>query len=140
MSDIQTNTVQRPSKGAAGSPVELSEAMIKALREKASEKVRAELQKAAEDQLFKKLLVEERQKFDPNEEMVEIAINLPKFLDSIKVDNTTIYWHGVTYHLPMRKFLSVRDTIQWAWRQERSTSGENVETEYRKQQRTRLGR
>jgi hypothetical protein len=80
---------------------------------KAKAHVEEQRKKKAIDDLFARAVREEEAGYDPNEEMVTFVPELPEFSPCITIDGMHSYFHGLTYKVPMRVYLTLRD-IQFA--------------------------
>ena len=74
----------------------------------------------------------------PEEEMQQVAINLPRFALFVMLDGTQ-YFHNKTYSLPRRQADCVRDIISCAWRHEDTAFGNHDPNAYRRELNSRVG-
>jgi hypothetical protein len=87
--------------------ITLSESEIAKLRSKAQAKVQLELKREVEDKLYAEMVVEERAKFELQEELVSVYIDVPavNIIDPLSMEtgvsiNGKRYIHGQTYEVP----------------------------------------
>lgn len=124
--------------------IKLSEAEISALRTKAQKKVQAELKRDAEDRLYEEMLVEERAKFELQEELVEVTINVPavNIIDPLSMEtgitlNGKRYFHGRTYEVPRSLAGMLMHSMFCANRNEEAIGNPNRDYNVRKRVDTR---
>jgi hypothetical protein len=58
----------------------------------------------------------------PDERLEEITIDLPEYAYMIAIDNVG-YYHGCTYDVPRRKYLSLIDQMARTWEHDREVHG-----------------
>jgi hypothetical protein len=96
-------------------------------REDIKERARAHVRKKAiereTDLLFnKEVRLAETEFAAPDEQLEEIVIDLPDFAYMITIDGVG-YYHGCTYDVPRRKYLSMVDQMARTWEHEREIHG-----------------
>lgn len=103
-------------------PASLDDVTKDALRERARKAVAEEQQQKTADALYLQYLDEERKALDPVYEMKYIQLDMAGHSDRIMLDGT-IFFHGITYEVPMPVYLSLREVVQNGWKHEREISG-----------------
>lgn len=96
-------------------------------REEIKERARAHVKKKQverlTDQLFNEAVrVAEVEMALPDEELCEVTIDLPEYAYMIAMDNVG-YYHGCTYEVPRRKYLSLVDQMGRSWEHDREIHG-----------------
>ena len=101
-----------------------------AIQERAAAKVREDEKKVAEKLYLEQCIRDEKVKANPDEEIVEVMIDVPGFADRITVDGV-VFLHGSTYKVSVAKQRSLAEQMSNAWRHEEMTGGANRQ-EYHK--------
>lgn len=112
------------------SPV-LTSAELERIRQEARKKIEKDIHKAAvakamaeaEEQARIEAGLMPAQGPDPTEEMMDIKINVPKYVPFIRIDRTK-FFHGYSYSVKKSQYLYIMDQMQHCWRQELQTKGE----------------
>ncbi len=94
----------------------LSEIEKEEIRAKARAHVDEQRKKKAVDAFYDQYVKAEENKFDPNEQMVELTIELGDYAPCIAINGAMQYYHGVTYRVPRSVALSLND-IMWQTQQ-----------------------
>lgn len=68
------------------------------------------------DALFEQAVSEENARFDPNEELLDIVIELGDYAPCITINGRMSYYHGLTYRVPRSLAMSLND-IMWQTQQ-----------------------
>ena len=100
---------------------------IEKYRKEAEHSVAVRLRAEAAKVLIEKLEREALSRGDPNEEMVEILIDVPGFADRITIDGV-MYMHNTIATVPEKRAGAMRDIMDKAWRHEREYREPNRET------------
>ncbi|HEX8838208.1 MAG TPA: hypothetical protein VF748_14800 [Candidatus Acidoferrum sp.] len=96
---------------------EKQEAMLKA-----REHVRAERKKKAIDEAFRKAVVEEEREYEPQQAIVDVLIELPKYAAFIRLDQY-LYYHGLVYPVSRSKADTILDLMARAWEHQSEIEG-----------------
>lgn len=115
----------------------LNDEDIKALKEKAAKEVREDYKDVQRSQMYKRLLMEERGRYDPEETLQECVIDLPGHSNRIVI-NGAEYFHGGKYTVSLSLYRSFLDIMARAWEHEESVGNAN-RREYQKPRNTILG-
>lgn len=104
---------------------------LEKIRKDAREKVEKDIRKAAMAKAMAE--AEEQARIEaglmpaqgpaPTEEIMNVRINVPKYVPFIRIDRTK-FFHGRTYPVPKSQYLYIMDQMQHCWRQELQTKGE----------------
>lgn len=100
----------------------LSVEEIAAIRAKAREHVNKTKKESTEDALLHAYIKEEERQFKPEEELVDIVLDLPEHAPFIRLDNR-VWFHGVTYEVEMSVYQTMRDIQARMWDHEKQTEG-----------------
>lgn len=98
----------------------LTEEEKKNLLAKAKAQVFAKKKKEAEDEFLDAAVEEELRRDRPDEQFVDIMLDLPIFAAMIRLDNV-LYFHGVNYSVPLSVAQTMLEIQDRAWRQENET-------------------
>lgn len=106
----------------------LSESEIEAIKAQARKNVMAEKKAAAEEAILEheeEMLrrAEGLVEVDPNEELVEVEVDLGPYVDRIRLDNT-VYMHGGKYKVRKAVADVILETCWRTWRHEAERKGE----------------
>ncbi len=109
------------------------------LRKKAREEIQNDLRKELEAKLYDEMLVEERAKFELQEELVEVTINVPavNIIDPLSMEtgvsiNGKKYFHGRTYEVPRSLAGMIMHSTYCANRNEEAIGNPNRDYNVRK--------
>jgi hypothetical protein len=91
-------------------------------RTRAREHVRAKRKEKAIDEAFKKAVTEEEREYEPNDQLVDIMIDLPKYAAFVRLDHV-VYYHGLPYEVPMIKAQTILDIMARAWEHQSEIEG-----------------
>jgi hypothetical protein len=121
----------------------LSDEDVEKIRLDVQAQVLEERKKQAKDALRQKLLAEERRTQLPDEDLIELQMNLPGHMDRIVLDqghypNGGVYHHGQTYKVDANKYATLQEIINRAWAHEESTGIPNHRT-YRRPSNMAIG-
>lgn len=105
----------------------LSEADLIAIREEAQAHVAADFKKEERKKVFERMVVEERMKYAPEEELISTLIDLPGHAKAIVI-NGREYVHGATYDVPISLHRSMAEIMYRAWQHEDVVGGVNRDT------------
>lgn len=111
---------ERPPQGETPTRVIegiLDEEDMEELREMAKKQVELEFKAVARQQKLKELVALERAKLDPEEEMVDVLIDLPGHAENIMI-NYRKFHHGHTYTVGMSQYRTLIDIQARAWEHE----------------------
>ena len=126
------NTTKRPQQSAPARELRysrmrddslssvLSEEEIEAIREQARLKVRYEMKDKQHAQLLDQFVEEERQGLIPEEELVEIYLELPPFAPYIMLDGKQFH-HDNWYRVKRSVFCVLTEQINRGWAHEEQT-------------------
>jgi hypothetical protein len=114
----------------------ISEERREELRLEAQQKIDAERVKSAEDDYLKKAELELRRAHDPDEEMIEITLDLAEHSDRITIDGV-MYFHGYTYKVPLNTYRTILEIQSRGWDHQAIVDGKNVNS-YRKAHNLRI--
>lgn len=103
---------------------ELTPEEMEALKKEAAEQVLAEMRAARKKAFLKQQVQKYRQAGKPGQEMIPLTIDLPGHADRVSLDGT-VFFHGVTYTVPMDKFRTIIDICARAWEHENEVGGAN---------------
>lgn len=117
-------------------PTLLSSERQEELRLEARKKIDDERVKQAEDDYLKKAELELRRAHDPDEEMVEVTLDLAEHSDRITIDGT-IYFHGYTYKVPLNTYRTIMEIQARGWDHQAIVDGKNV-NQYRRAHNLRI--
>jgi hypothetical protein len=92
------------------------------IQKKAKEHARATKKEAAEKAYLHALIKEEERADKPDEQMVDILLDLPEHAPFIRIDNR-VWFHGVLYEVEMSVFRTMIDMQARMWEQEEQTRG-----------------
>lgn len=95
------------------------------LRELARQNVVEEYKAAERKVVLQRLMDEERGKVDPEEDRLDVTIDLPGHSACIKI-NMKPYWHGVTYNVPVSIYRTIQDVMAQAWKHENVVGNVNA--------------
>src|SRR5476651_1034391 len=119
--------------------IKLSESEIAKIRGRAQAKVMLELKKDVEDKLYAEMIVEERAKFELQEELVPITIDVPavNIIDPLSMEtgvsiNGKKYIHGQTYEVPRSLAGMINHNMFCANRNENAIGNPNRDYNVRK--------
>jgi hypothetical protein len=94
------------------------------IKERAYAHVRKKQIEKLTDQIFnEQVRLAETDLAMPDERIEEITIELPEFAYMISIDNVA-YYHGCTYDVPRRKYLSMIDQMARTWEHDREIHGQ----------------
>ena len=94
-----------------------------AIKERARKHVQKKRTERLTDELFaKEVRLAEVEFSHPDDEIMEIVIDLPEFTYMLTIDNVG-YYHGLAYDVPRRKYMSMVDLMARAWEQDREIHG-----------------
>ena len=102
----------------------LSDADKQAIREEAAAKVSEDRRKGARQRFLETAIREERMRYNPEEEIVAILIDLPGHSKAIVI-NGQEYHHGASYHVPLSVHRSMAEIMYRAWQHEDVVGGVN---------------
>lgn len=89
------------------------------VKERARKHVRKKAQERLTDELFaKEVRLAEIEFAHPEDELIEVTIDLPDFAYMIALDNVG-YYHGLTYDVPKRKYHTIIDQMARSWEHDR---------------------
>jgi hypothetical protein len=91
-------------------------------RIRAREHVRAKRKEKAVDEAFKRAVTEEEREYEPNDQLVDIMIDLPKYAAFVRLDHV-VYYHGLPYEVPMIKAQTILDIMARAWEHQSEIEG-----------------
>jgi hypothetical protein len=94
-----------------------------AIRAKAVEHVAKTKKESTEEALLHAYIKEEERKDKPEEELIDITLDLPEHAPFIRLDNR-VWFHGVVYEVEMSVYQTMMDIQGRMWEQERQTQGE----------------
>ena len=92
------------------------------IRAKAVEHVAKTKKESTEDALLHAYIKEEERKDKPEEEIVDIILDLPDHAPFIRLDNR-VWFHGVVYEVEMSVYVTMMDIQGRRWEQEQQTQG-----------------
>jgi hypothetical protein len=98
-------------------PEEMAEAS-----KRAREHVREARKKKAIDEAFKKAVVDEEREYEPNDQLTDIMIDLPKFAAFVRLDHV-VYYHGLVYEVPTVKAATILDIMARSWEHQSEIEG-----------------
>ena len=93
-----------------------------AIRAKAVEHVAKTKKESTEEALLHAYIKEEERKDKPEEELIDITLDLPEHAPFIRLDNR-VWFHGVTYEVEMSVYATMVDIQGRMWEQEQQTQG-----------------
>ena len=93
-----------------------------AIRAKAVEHVAKTKRESTEEALLHAYIKEEERKDKPQEEIVDIILDLPDHAPFIRLDNR-VWFHGVVYEVEMSVYSTMMDVQARMWEQELQTQG-----------------
>ena len=93
-----------------------------AIRRKAVEHVAKTKKESTEDALLHAYIKEEERKDKPEEELVDITLELPDHAPFIRLDNR-VWFHGIVYEVEMSVYQTMMDIQARMWEQEHQTQG-----------------
>ena len=93
-----------------------------AIRAKAVSHVAKQKRKVTEEALLHAYIKEEERADKPEEELVDITLDLPEHAPFIRLDNR-VWFHGVTYEVEMSVYQTMRDIQSRMWDHEHQTQG-----------------
>ena len=93
-----------------------------AIRAKAVEHVAKTKKESTEDALLHAYIKEEERKDKPEEELLDIVLDLPEHAPFIRLDNR-VWFHGVVYEVEMSVYATMMDIQGRMWEQEQQTQG-----------------
>ena len=103
----------------------LTEADLARLEKKAADKVTADRKKVAEDRHLDVLLEQERAKYDPELELIDLTIDLPAFSNHLLIDGV-YYYHGDQVQVSNVVAASLREQMSYMWTHERVSGNPNM--------------
>jgi cytochrome c-type biogenesis protein CcmH/NrfG len=106
-----------------------NEQEMEAIRREAEEAVLKDQKAKAKKALLEEAKREARSKIDPEEEIIEVVITLPRFAPFIAIDGTQ-YHHGNTYKVPRKQYNTICDIMAQSWRHEEAAFGERDPNAY----------
>jgi hypothetical protein len=95
----------------------LDEEDLEELRAMARKQVELEFKAAARQEKLKEMVAEERSKLDPEEEMVDVLIDLPGHAENIMI-NFRKFHHGHRYTVGLSQYRTLADIQARAWEHE----------------------
>src|ERR1700752_1395693 len=95
------------------------------LLKEAKAAIEAERHAAAEEAVRKEYMAQERAKFDPTEEMVQLTIDIPAFDNRILVDGVPHY-HGEVVKVTRKAADSLREQMGRMWELEKTSGNPNL--------------
>jgi hypothetical protein len=117
LADIDTKITEIETR--VDGDVSLSAEQREEVKERARKHVRKKAQERLTDELFaKEVRLAEIEFTHPDDELLEVTIDLPEFAYSIVMDNVS-YFHGLTYDVPKRKYHSIIDQMARSWEHDR---------------------
>lgn len=121
----------------------LSDDDVAAIQDEVKKQVLEERKKQAKDDLKRKLLAEERRIALPDQDLIEIQMDLPGHMDRITIDmgqppNGGVYHHGMTYKVDPNKYATLKEIQMRAWAHEEATGIPNHRT-YRRPSNMAIG-
>lgn len=121
----------------------LSDEDVAAIEKEVKAQVLEERKKQAKDELKRKLLAEERRVSLPDQELIEIHMDLPGHMDKITIDmgqppNGGVYHHGMSYKVDPNKYATLMEMVMRAWAHEEETGIPNHRT-YRRPKNLAIG-
>ena len=93
-----------------------------AIRKKAIEHVAKTKRDATEEALLHAYIKEEERADHPEEELIDIVLDLPDHAPFIRLDNR-VWFHGVVYEVEMSVYQTMVDIQARMWEQEAQTQG-----------------
>lgn len=93
-----------------------------AIRKKAVEHVAKTKKESTQDALLHAYIKEEQRQDKPEEELLDIVLDLPEHAPFIRLDNR-VWFHGVTYEVEMSVYATMMDIQGRMWEQEQQTQG-----------------
>ena len=124
-------------------PAGLTEAEIKAAKDKARARIEAERKKAAlariEEEETQRLKLEDGLVTgdEAKDEMVNVTIDLPEYTGSITI-NMQPFWHGHTYTVPRHVAETLREVMQRGWAHQHEIEGKNLTQHYLQSRGTKM--
>ena len=100
----------------------LTEEEKQAARAKAREHVLKHRKQKALDKYLATQIAREERGYEPEEQMVDIFIDLPKFAHFLNIDNVG-YYHGLVYSVPLSKFRSMQEQMAISWAHQNEIEG-----------------
>jgi hypothetical protein len=91
-------------------------------RQRAREHVRAKRKEKAIDEAFKRAVTEEEREYEPNDQLVDIMVDLPKYAAFVRLDHV-VYYHGLVYEIPSVKAATILDIMARAWEHQSEIEG-----------------
>lgn len=89
-------------------------------KQEAIERARKHVEKQRKDKqidaLFAQSVEEENSRFDPNEELLDVMIELGDYAPCITINGRMSYYHGLTYRVPRSLAVTLND-IMWQTQQ-----------------------
>jgi hypothetical protein len=132
---MATPTNPRRVKSAPVDTSLLSDEQIAKLKKQAADEVEKERQ-AEQMRVF---LASEKSRLqrqeDPDEELIECTLDLPRFADMIRLDDR-YYFHGGTYTFTLREYNCVREQVYRMWGHQEEIEGHG--REYRRERQIAL--
>lgn len=92
------------------------------IRKRAKEHVAEARRKATEEALLHAYIKEEERGDKPQEELVDITLELPDHAPFLRLDNR-VWFHGVTYEVEMSVYQTMMDMQARMWEHEKQTEG-----------------
>ena len=92
-------------------------------RLKAREHVLKHRKEKAMDEYLALQIEKEERALQPEEQYVDIHIDLPKFAHFINIDNVG-YYHGLVYSVPLSKARSMNEQMAVSWAHQREIEGQ----------------
>ena len=93
-----------------------------AIRAKAVEHVAKTKRESTEEALLHAYIKEEQRKDRPEEQMLDIMLDLPEHAPFIRLDNR-VWFHGILYEVEMSVYQTMLDIQARMWEQEQQTQG-----------------
>lgn len=98
---------------------------VEAAKKKASAIVLEERKKQVKADYLEQLLAEERAKFEPSYEMVDVLIDLPAYAENLLIDGR-FFHHGEIVTVPHHVANSINEQMQRCWSNERLAGNPNL--------------
>lgn len=109
-----------------------------ALREEAKKSVLAEMEQDARDAYFAEQLAAVRRSHVPDDEILNVAIDVAPFIQFIMIDGTQ-FFHGYTYAVPRQQAVTLYEQMQRSWKHQDEIDGRSQSEAYRRPQNRTLG-
>lgn len=108
------------------------------IRKQARATVLAEMEQDARDEYFKTAIAEARRDNTPQDQIIQVVIDIAPFLPHISIDGV-MYFHGYEYSVPRSRALVMYEQMQRSWQHQDEIDGRSRFNPYRRAQNTTIG-